>query len=667
MDPVLINGTGTDNIVLWYYSGGRIRKRVHRNPSWIFVEGDVYDLDRLERDLEDTRFRFERSIGKTIYGDVNGLRIFSRPSLSGLLRQAVESVGLNRKFRIYNADLNPVLRYVSQQGLQFFGLDEYTDRDVQIPSVCIIPKVVAGRTVSASIDGVQYSCLDRSFYIDAAQAIRENIIIVYENTMDSFTGIVERIIDLGYDIPVHVNPGSTFQSYGRIHHKNTSVRIYGKMCINSDSFIYSEAGLDGLFQVSRISSLPLETASAVTPGTAVSALEMSRAVKSGYLVTAYKDDHEEEKTPEELVSTDRGGLVLDPEPGIYDNIYEIDFSSMYPSIIVRYNLSPETVRRAGSIQVPETPYFISMEKRGFLSAALQELLDTRLKYKAIKSVDALYANRDIALKWLLLTSFGYTGYKNAKFGKIEVHEAITALGRWILSTAVRLAREMGFTIIHGIVDSLWIKGDGDVSALMDRIKSVTKIDIVLDGHYRWIAFLPSRKGTGSPNSYIGLRMDGTYKLRGISARRSDAPIIVKKMQVECLEVLKDCISSNEIAACSSELYAIKARYLREIRSYPREDLLVKYRITRHPEEYVSETMQKEIARSFHRRGMDVNPGESVDVVVTGAQIHAADIYGEGAADRNFYGKLIERAFECFEYMLSESKKGSKKSKSLDFP
>jgi DNA polymerase elongation subunit (family B) len=139
------------------------------------------------------------------------------------------------------------------------------------------------------------------------------------------------------------------------------------------------------------------------------------------------------------------------------------------------------------------------------------------------------------------------------------------------------------------------------------------------------------------------------------------------MQVECLEVLKDCISSNEIAACSSELYAIKARYLREIRSYPREDLLVKYRITRHPEEYVSETMQKEIARSFHRRGMDVNPGESVDVVVTGAQIHAADIYGEGAADRNFYGKLIERAFECFEYMLSESKKGSKKSKSLDFP
>jgi len=664
MEPVLINGTGTDNVALWYYSNGRIGKKVYRNPSWIFVEGDGYDLDRLERDLEETKFHFDRSTGKTIFGEIEGIRIYSRPSAIGFLRQAVESVGLNRKFRIYNADLNPVLRYISQRGLQFFRLDQYTDRDVEIPSVKIIPKVAAGRPVSVLLDDVPYSMLDRSFYMDAAQAIKESTIIVYDNTMNSFTGIVEKIIDLGYDLSVHVNPGSTFQSYGRIHHKNTSVQIYGKMCINADSFIYSEAGLDGLFQVSRISSLPLETASSVTPGTAVSALEMSRAVRYGYLVTAYKDDHEGEKSPEELISTDRGGLVLDPEPGLYDDVYEIDFSSMYPSIIVRYNLSPETVMRSGTIAVPETPYFISTGKRGFLSAALEELLETRLRYKAIKTMDPLYANRDIALKWLLLTSFGYTGYKNAKFGKIEVHEAITALGRWILSTAIRLAREMGFTVIHGIVDSLWIRGNGDISALIERIKQVTRIDIVVDGHYRWIAFLPSRKGIGSPNSYIGLRMDGTYKLRGISARRSDVPTVVKKMQVECLEILKNCISSKDIVACSRDLYAIKARYMAEIQSYPREDLLVKYRITRHPEEYVSGTMQKGIAMSLHRRGMEVNPGESVEVLVTGAEFHVADIDGGGLADRRFYGKLVGRAFECFEYMLSESAKISRKGEEL---
>jgi len=663
-DPVLINGTGSDNVVLWFYADGRLRKRSTRNRSWIFVAGDQYDLDRLERDIEETRFGIERRTERTIFGETEGLRIYSRPSMFSYLRQAIESVGLNRKFRIYNADINPVLRYVSQQNLQFFTLNDYRDMDIEIPSTRIMPKVVAGKVVSVSVDGRVYDHLDRYFYHDAAQAVMQSIIVAYDNTMNSFTDIADRIIDLGYSLPVRVDPGSTYQSYGRIHHKNPTVHIYGKMCINSDSFIYSEAGLDGLFEVSRISSLPLETAASVTPGTAVSALEISRAVRSGYLVTAYKDDHEEEKTPEELISTDRGGLVLDPEPGLYDDVYEIDFSSMYPSIIVRYNLSPETVVRSGSIGIPETPYFISTEKRGFLSAALEELLETRLKYKAIKAVDALYANRDIALKWLLLTSFGYTGYKNAKFGKIEVHEAITALGRWILSTAIRLAREMGFTIIHGIVDSLWIRGDGDVSTLIERIKQVTRIDIVVDGHYRWIAFLPSRKGTGSPNSYIGLRTDGTYKLRGISARRSDAPIIVKKMQVECLEILKDCRSSGEIAAFSQDILAVKYRYINNIRSSQKEDLLVRYRITRHPEDYASSTMQKEIAMSLHRNGMDVNPGESVEVLVTGADLHAADVTGNGSADRMFYGKLIERAFECFAFMLSESGKKNERKKDL---
>ncbi|EQD49727.1 hypothetical protein B2A_07555, partial [mine drainage metagenome] len=116
-DPVLINGTGADNIVLWFYADGMLRKRSFRNRSWIFVAGDRYDLDRLERDIEETRFGLERRTERTIFGETEGLRIYSRPSMFSYLRQAIESVGLNRKFHIYNADINPVLRYVSQQNL----------------------------------------------------------------------------------------------------------------------------------------------------------------------------------------------------------------------------------------------------------------------------------------------------------------------------------------------------------------------------------------------------------------------------------------------------------------------------------------------------------------------------------------------------------------------
>ena len=43
------------------------------------------------------------------------------------------------------------------------------------------------------------------------------------------------------------------------------------------------------------------------------------------------------------------------------------------------------------------------------------------------------------MKWLLVCCFGYTGYKNARFGKIEAHEAINAVARETLLVAKEIA------------------------------------------------------------------------------------------------------------------------------------------------------------------------------------------------------------------------------------
>ncbi|MCR3884651.1 MAG: DNA polymerase I, partial [Methanothrix sp.] len=75
--------------------------------------------------------------------------------------------------------------------------------------------------------------------------------------------------------------------------------------------------------------------------------------------------------------------------------YELDFTSFYPSIIVNYNLSPETLD-GGS-------------KRGFLSGVIEPLLDLRLLTKGLKKVHPRYKGLDSVLKWMLVTSFGYTG------------------------------------------------------------------------------------------------------------------------------------------------------------------------------------------------------------------------------------------------------------------
>jgi DNA polymerase I len=125
-------------------------------------------------------------------------------------------------------------------------------------------------------------------------------------------------------------------------------------------------------------------------------------------------------------------MMFQPEPGIFENVDEIDFASMYPSIIVQANLSPETI---GHLEQP---------RRGFLPTALEPLLDLRIRTKQLKKTDPTIAGIDAILKWMLVTCFGYTGYKNAKFGRIEVHEGITGRSRDILLHTKDIAEAMGF-------------------------------------------------------------------------------------------------------------------------------------------------------------------------------------------------------------------------------
>jgi DNA polymerase-2 len=79
----------------------------------------------------------------------------------------------------------------------------------------------------------------------------------------------------------------------------------------------------------------------------------------------------------------------------------------------------------------------------------------------MKSVDertrAIYDARRAAIKWMLVTCFGYMGYKGARFGRIEAHESVTAWGRETLLRAKESAEDAGFEMLHALTDSLWIR------------------------------------------------------------------------------------------------------------------------------------------------------------------------------------------------------------------
>ena len=109
------------------------------------------------------------------------------------------------------------------------------------------------------------------------------------------------------------------------------------------SFVYTEGGLKGVLMASRLSGLSPNLTSRFTPGTLISSYEVYEALRRGVAVPFRKRDAESIRNISELRASDKGGMIFQPEPGVYEKVHQIDFTSLYPSIIVKYNLSPETI------------------------------------------------------------------------------------------------------------------------------------------------------------------------------------------------------------------------------------------------------------------------------------------------------------------------------------
>jgi DNA polymerase-2 len=263
---------------------------------------------------------------------------------------------------------------------------------------------------------------------------------------------------------------------------------------------------------------------------------------------------------------------------------------------------------------------------------------------------------------MLVTCFGYLGYKNARFGRIEAHEAVTALGREKLLLAKEIAERRGFEMVHAIVDSLWVRKtdmtERDRHGLLREISDAVGIPITLEGNYRWIAFVPSRMapGVAVANRYFGLFDTGEMKTRGLEVRRSDTPPLVKKMQAEMLRALASAANSAEFAKQEAEVLAILKQYFTNLRSgnIAIEDLVISQKLSKNPADYKTNTAMAAASRALLAAGMNPQPGERVELIIvdSGAQDQAVKAIPYTAATESIagyaadkYAELLVRAAE----------------------
>jgi DNA polymerase alpha subunit A len=175
----------------------------------------------------------------------------------------------------------------------------------------------------------------------------------------------------------------------------------------------------------------------------------------------------------------KGGLVFEPEKGLYDKfILVMDFNSLYPSIIQEFNICFTTVDRSEigdeDEKVPEVPG--DTANKGILPRLIRTLVSRRREVKKLMKDKTATEDQlktwDVKQQALKLTAnsmYGCLGYTRSRFYARPLAALTTSKGREILQSTKDLAESAhALRVIYGDTDSVMLNTNMD--NILDAIK-----------------------------------------------------------------------------------------------------------------------------------------------------------------------------------------------------
>ncbi|MFB6471143.1 MAG: DNA-directed DNA polymerase I [Vulcanisaeta sp. AZ3] len=322
-----------------------------------------------------------------------------------------------------------------------------------------------------------------------------------------------------------------------------------------------------------------------------------------------------------------GAIVLEPVPGIFPNVYVLDFASMYPSVIKRWNISYETVNcSSGSDKsnrpIPELPHWVCGGKRGLTALIVGLLRDLRAYvYKRLaKTVPSevlrsYYNVVQSALKVFINASYGVLGADTFQLYCPPAAELTTALARYVLSKTVLKALDLGLVPIYGDTDSLfiWNPSEDKLKGLIDWVESEFGIEIELDKVYRLIAM------SGRKKNYVGILSNGELDIKGLVGKKRNTPDFAKDAFNEVLAILSDIQGLDDVNKTIEKVRDKVRDYYKRLqrREIPLNKLAIRTAITKSLESYTKNTPQHvKAALQLKNLGYKLGPGDIITYVKT---------------------------------------------------
>lgn len=248
-----------------------------------------------------------------------------------------------------------------------------------------------------------------------------------------------------------------------------------------------------------------------------------------------------------------GGFVIEPEPGIYENVLLLDFKSLYPTLIMTFMIDPLgeiTADGLDYIKGPAGPAF--SRKHSILPGIIEELYVARNEAKRTKNEPLSYS-----IKILMNSFYGVLGSSGCRFFAPDLAKTITRTGQYILKKTIdQIEKSTGYKVIYGDTDSLFVfLGEGkekyagkigndivsDINYWMSdflnkEFHAESKLELEFETHFRHLLLPSSRHGThGSKKRYCGTISNGgnlELKFKGMESARTDWTLISQEFQQE---------------------------------------------------------------------------------------------------------------------------------------
>ena len=334
-----------------------------------------------------------------------------------------------------------------------------------------------------------------------------------------------------------------------------------------------------------------------------------------------------------------GGYVKEPIVGIHENIISMDFRSLYPSIIISYNISPDTINckccKEDSTKINN--YWFCKKRKGLIPEILKDLIERRKKIKKelknkknINDINNSSSdnnnknNKNIeytildyeqqSIKILTNSFYGYMAYPRARWYSKQCAETITYLGRKYIQDTITEVEKNGFEVIYADTDGLYAKPKENIpiNELKEKAQKFLKkinnnlpkdMELEYEGHYKRGIFLTKKR-------YALIDDNNKLIIKGLEYVRRDWSNIAKNTQINVINAL---LKEGDINL-AKKIIKTTIKKLKDGK-IPIEDLIIYKQLTKNTESYATPTPHTSVAKLISEKGEEVKIGDVIGFVI----------------------------------------------------